>query len=60
METTVEDKQAEVMTETGSSKTTGDERYYQRFDGYSRFLHVLVILSLLCLALTGMTIKFSG
>jgi cytochrome b subunit of formate dehydrogenase len=36
------------------------KRYYQRFDGYSRFLHLLVILSFLSLAVTGMTIKFSG
>jgi len=37
-----------------------DRRYYQRFDGYSRFLHLLVILSFLSLAVTGMTIKFAG
>ena len=35
-------------------------RFYERFDGYSRFLHLLVIVSLLSLAITGMTIKFSG
>jgi cytochrome b subunit of formate dehydrogenase len=34
-------------------------RYYQRFDPFSRFLHLLVILSFLTLAVTGMTIKFS-
>ena len=34
--------------------------YYERFDGFSRFLHLLVIISFLSLALTGMTIKFSG
>jgi len=34
--------------------------YYERFDGVSRGLHFLVIISFLSLALTGMTIKFSG
>ena len=34
-------------------------RYYQRFDLFSRFLHLLVIISFLTLAVTGMTIKFS-
>jgi len=34
--------------------------YYQRFDPFSRFLHLLVIISFLSLAITGMTIKFSG
>jgi predicted CXXCH cytochrome family protein len=34
--------------------------YYERFDGLTRFLHVLVIISFLSLAMTGMTIKFSG
>ncbi|MEW6195290.1 MAG: cytochrome b/b6 domain-containing protein [Bacteroidota bacterium] len=33
--------------------------YYERFDAYSRFLHLLVIISFLSLALTGMIIKFS-
>ena len=36
-----------------------EEVYVERFDGYSRFLHVLVITSFLALALTGMIIKFS-
>lgn len=34
--------------------------YYERFDPFSRFTHLLVILSFLSLAITGMTIKFSG
>ncbi|MFQ6103473.1 MAG: cytochrome c3 family protein [Candidatus Glassbacteria bacterium] len=34
--------------------------YYERFDTISRFLHLLVIVSFLSLAITGMTIKFSG
>ncbi|MHB8905667.1 MAG: formate dehydrogenase subunit gamma [Melioribacteraceae bacterium] len=35
-------------------------KYYERFDAYSRFLHVLVITSFISLAITGMIIKFSG
>ncbi|UCF37993.1 MAG: hypothetical protein JSU96_03785 [Acidobacteriota bacterium] len=34
-------------------------RYYERFDGYSRILHLMVITSFLTLAITGMTIKFA-
>ncbi len=34
-------------------------KYYQRFDGYSRILHLMVILSFLTLAVTGMVIKFA-
>jgi len=34
-------------------------RYIQRFDAYSRFLHVLVVVSFLTLAITGMTLKFA-
>lgn len=36
------------------------QAHVQRFDGFSRFLHILVITSFLSLAITGMTIKFSG
>lgn len=43
-----------------NNDTNYDEQYVQRFDAYSRFLHLLVILSFLTLAITGMTIKFSG
>ena len=35
-------------------------KFYERFDAYSRFLHILVITSFISLAITGMTIKFSG
>lgn len=34
--------------------------HIQRFDAFSRFLHVLVIISFLSLAVTGMTIKFAN
>ena len=34
--------------------------YIERFDAYSRFLHLMVIVSFLSLAFTGMVIKFSG
>lgn len=35
-------------------------KYYERFDAYSRFLHILVIISFISLAITGMIIKFAG
>lgn len=35
-------------------------KYYERFDAYSRFLHLLIITSFISLAITGMIIKFSG
>jgi cytochrome b subunit of formate dehydrogenase len=35
-------------------------KYYERFDSYSRFLHLLIITSFISLAITGMIIKFSG
>lgn len=34
--------------------------YYERFDNFSRFLHLMVITSFISLAFTGMIIKFSG
>ncbi len=47
-----------------ASKTAGtsfsNKIHVQRFDGFSRFLHLLVIISFLSLAISGMTIKFSG
>ncbi|KAA3615305.1 MAG: hypothetical protein DWQ05_14685 [Calditrichaeota bacterium] len=36
-----------------------EEKHIQRFDPFSRFLHILVILSFISLALTGLTIKFA-
>ena len=45
------------MTDTSADKKG---KYYERFDAYSRFLHVLVITSFISLAITGMIIKFSG
>lgn len=36
------------------------QTHVQRFDPFSRFLHILVIVSFLSLAVTGMIIKFSG
>ena len=40
-------------------KTVPPTKEYLRFDSFSRRLHVLVIISFLGLALTGMTLKFS-
>lgn len=37
-----------------------DEIFYQRFDPFSRFMHLIVIISFISLAFTGMMIKFSG
>ena len=50
----------EASVEQAPSRAVSGKRYYERFDGFSRFLHVLVIISFLSLAITGMTIKFSG
>lgn len=36
------------------------KQHFQRFDSFSRILHLFVIISFLSLAITGMTIKFSG
>ncbi len=60
-----EDEETEFPAPTvESDETSGSEpqkeRFYERFDSFSRFLHVLVIISFLSLAMTGMTIKFSG
>lgn len=41
-------------------RSVSGKMHYERFDAFSRFLHVLVIISFLSLAVTGMTIKFSG
>ena len=38
----------------------GPKRYIVRFPAFPRILHLMVIVSFLGLALTGMTIKFSG
>ena len=47
--------------ESKDQKVESNQKIYiQRFDSYSRFLHILVITSFLTLALTGMVIKFSG
>ncbi|HLP18551.1 MAG TPA: cytochrome c3 family protein [Bacteroidota bacterium] len=37
----------------------GSERQYQRFSRLNRLLHIVMIVSFLSLALTGMTLKFS-
>jgi len=40
-------------------KPTGTVKYYHRFNKRQRITHLLVILSFLMLALTGMTLKFA-
>lgn len=39
--------------------TTGPQKYYRRFNKRQRFTHLMVILSFILLALTGMTLKFA-
>jgi len=39
---------------------SNEEKYIWRFEPFLSFLHILVILSFLSLAITGMTIKFAG
>lgn len=56
----ISQKNGDRQTTTVPSAMSGQKIHIQRFDGFSRFLHVLVILSFLSLAITGMTIKFSG
>jgi cytochrome b subunit of formate dehydrogenase len=38
---------------------SGKTKYYRRFNKRQRFTHIMVILSFLLLALTGMTLKFA-
>lgn len=40
-------------------KITGPQKYYRRFNKRQRFTHLMVILSFLLLALTGMILKFA-
>jgi cytochrome b subunit of formate dehydrogenase len=42
------------------NSSDNNHKYFERFDAYSRFLHILVITSFILLAITGMVIKFSG
>jgi cytochrome b subunit of formate dehydrogenase len=49
-----------VSAEMAESRVTLMQKtHIQRFDPFSRFLHLLIITSFLTLAITGMTIKFS-
>ena len=50
----------EIIEEAPQQQSLNNNVYYQRFDSFSRFLHLLVIISFLSLATTGMIIKFSG
>ena len=55
-----ENKVEEINNAEELSGTEEKKIYVSRFDAYSRFLHLLVIISFLTLAFTGMIIKFSG
>jgi cytochrome b subunit of formate dehydrogenase len=46
------------MIENSTDKK--EEVYYQRFEPFLRFMHLIVIISFISLAFTGMIIKFSG
>lgn len=47
------------MTENAHTEQSGQtERWYFRFNGFHRFLHVLIMISFLGLVLTGMPLKF--
>ncbi|MBN1302420.1 MAG: hypothetical protein JW995_14480 [Melioribacteraceae bacterium] len=56
------DDQQKVTAEDELNMADGSDNkiYIQRFDPYSRILHLMVITSFLTLAFTGMVIKFSG
>jgi cytochrome b subunit of formate dehydrogenase len=49
----------EAVEEKHEYSETGKLRY-QRFDTFSRILHLMIIVSFISLAFTGMVIKFSG
>ncbi len=53
------EKQKRDAVSAGAAASAG-KTYITRFDGFSRTLHVMVILSFISLAITGMTIKFAG
>lgn len=51
----------DVNNNTSSKIDNGNEgQYIWRFEPFLSFLHILVVVSFLALAVTGMTIKFSG
>ena len=53
----IREKRLQASAETVAVPHQG--RYYQRFDAFSRILHIMVIVSFLTLAVTGMTLKFA-
>lgn len=53
----IREKRLQAAAEVAALPHQG--RYYQRFDAFTRVLHVMVIVSFLTLAVTGMTIKFA-
>jgi cytochrome b subunit of formate dehydrogenase len=66
MKETIIDQEKSPTNQMNEQKTTkktameGEEIYYERFDTFSRVLHLMVIISFISLAFTGMVIKFSG
>ena len=54
-----ENSSAELSKEKLEYSESGKLRY-ERFDSFSRILHLMIITSFISLAFTGMIIKFSG
>ena len=57
---TEKNKTNEINNAQTTPETENKHIYISRFDAYSRILHLMVIVSFLTLAFTGMIIKFSG
>jgi cytochrome b subunit of formate dehydrogenase len=50
-----------MENEVSNTQSKDEQKIYvQRFDAYSRILHLMVVTSFLTLSVTGMVIKFSG
>ncbi|MBU0560590.1 MAG: cytochrome b/b6 domain-containing protein [Bacteroidetes bacterium] len=45
---------------SAENNTENKKVHYERFDKFTRSLHIMVIISFISLAITGMVIKFSG
>ncbi len=59
MESTGDITKTYVAQNEAALETAGMEKQYLRFSRLNRTLHILMIVSFISLALTGMTLKFS-
>ncbi len=57
--TVASDTASRSLRRTSAAESRSSGLFIERFDGFSRLLHLLVIVSFLSLALTGMVIKFA-